>query len=209
MPNPKQPTVAAVLGKTTAERYAAYTLIPEMNSAGIAEVFSIHQKPDYLELMGELLKRGDDIVKGDTNGIERMLIAQAHALDSMFANLARRAKNQENLAPLEAFLKLALKAQSQCRATLETLATIKNPPHVAFVKQANIAHGPQQVNNGVASEPAREEKTIPQTELLENDHGQRMDTGTASTAGRGDPIMATVGTVDRAAHGRRKSLGKP
>jgi hypothetical protein len=37
---------------------------------------------------------------------------------------------------------LALKAQSQCRATLETLAAIKNPQPVAFVRQANIAHGP-------------------------------------------------------------------
>jgi hypothetical protein len=36
---------------------------------------------------------------------------------------------------------LALKAQGQCRATLETLATIKSPPMV-IARQANIAHGP-------------------------------------------------------------------
>jgi len=30
---------------------------------------------------------------------------------------------------------LALKAQAQCRATLQTLAEIKNPHPVAFVKQ--------------------------------------------------------------------------
>jgi hypothetical protein len=41
------------------------------------------------------------------------------------------------------------KAQNQCRMTLETLSTIKNPP-VVYAKQANIAHGPQQVNNGTA-----------------------------------------------------------
>jgi hypothetical protein len=40
---------------------------------------------------------------------------------------------------------LALKAQSQCRATLETLTTIKSPP-VLFAKQENIAAGPEQVN---------------------------------------------------------------
>ena len=206
MPKPKQPTVPAVLEKTTVEGYAVFTLIPEMNSAGIAELFSIHQKPDYLELMRELLKRGDDIVKGDTKGIERMLIAQAHALDSMFANLARRAKNQENLAPLEVFLKLALKAQSQCRATLEALAAIKNPPNVAFVKQANIANGPQQVNNGISQGfPARaEENTNRPNELLGSDHGERMDTTTASAASAGDPIMATVETVHRPAHDARQ-----
>ena len=51
-------------------------------------------------------------------------------------------------------MRMALKAQSQCRATLETLATIKNPPAV-FARQANIAQGPQQVNNGMmpAGEP--------------------------------------------------------
>ena len=31
---------------------------------------------------------------------------------------------------------------------MEALAEMKNPHPVAFVKQANIAHGPQQVNNG-------------------------------------------------------------
>jgi len=41
-----------------------------------------------------------------------------------------------------------LKAQSQCRATLEALAAIKNPP-IVYARQANIAAGPQQVNNGV------------------------------------------------------------
>jgi hypothetical protein len=44
-------------------------------------------------------------------------------------------------------MRLALKAQSQCRATLETLSAIKNPP-VVFARQANITNGPQQVNNG-------------------------------------------------------------
>lgn len=44
---------------------------------------------------------------------------------------------------------MALKAQAQCRATLETLAEIKNPQPTAFLRQANIAYGPQQVNNGV------------------------------------------------------------
>ena len=53
------------------------------------------------------------------------------------------------------YLRLALKAQSQCRATLATLAAVKNPQPVAFVRQANIAHGPQQVNNAAAAEASR------------------------------------------------------
>jgi hypothetical protein len=41
-----------------------------------------------------------------------------------------------------------LKAQAQCRVTLVALAEMKNPRPVAFVQQANIAAGLQQVNNG-------------------------------------------------------------
>lgn len=36
---------------------------------------------------------------------------------------------------------------SKLRAPRETLAAIKNPAPVTFVRQANVAHGPQQVNN--------------------------------------------------------------
>jgi hypothetical protein len=62
-------------------------------------------------------------------------------------NLARRATKQEYMKNWEGYLRMALKAQNQCRMTLETLATIKNPP--VFTKQANINNGgQQQVNNG-------------------------------------------------------------
>ncbi len=71
-----------------------------------------------------------------------------------FMNLSRRAAHQKSLSQLEVNLRLALKAQAQCVRTLEVLAAIKNPPNVAFVKQATIAHGHQQVNNGARREAA-------------------------------------------------------
>jgi hypothetical protein len=76
-----------------------------------------------------------------------MLTTHAHTLDAIFNDLARRAKCAEYLSQFEAYLRLGLNAQAQCRATLETLAAIKNPTPVAIVRQANIANGPQQVNN--------------------------------------------------------------
>jgi hypothetical protein len=78
------------------------------------------------------------------------LAIQAHTLDTIFNELARRsaANVGEYMEAAERYMRLALKAQSQCRATIETLAEIKNPKPVAFVQQANIANGPQQVNNG-------------------------------------------------------------
>jgi hypothetical protein len=73
---------------------------------------------------------------------ESMLMGQAEALQAMFVSYARRAQAQEYQKNLESFFRMALKAQNQCRMTLETLAAIKNPP-VVYTKQANIAHGPQ------------------------------------------------------------------
>jgi hypothetical protein len=96
---------------------------------------------------------------GDLSRVEGTLITQAHTLDAIFNSLAQRANRNIKAGHLDAsekYLRLALKAQSQCRTTLETLATIKNPPQVAFVKQANIATGPQQVNNGAEASRARE-----------------------------------------------------
>ena len=70
----------------------------------------------------------------------------------------------------ERYMQLALKAQSQCRATLETLAAIKNPP-IVYARQANIANGPQQVNNrALPDNPPRTGKTEnQQNELLRLD----------------------------------------
>ena len=98
----------------------------------------------------------------------------------------------------ERLLRLGLKAQSQSRATLETLATIKNPPTV-FARQANVAHGPQQVNNLMAVEsPSRaragDSESAP-NKLLEC-NGERLDDGTTHATGAGHQTLATVGTVN-------------
>jgi hypothetical protein len=134
---------------------------------------------------------------------EAMLMNQATALQSLFTRLAERAMTCDQVVPFEANMRMALRAQSQCRATLEPLAAIKNPP-VVYAKQANVTTGPQQVNNGVPATPlrARETETEP-NRLLEADNGKWMDTGTASAASGGDQTLATVGTLDGAEDGRR------
>ncbi len=105
----------------------------------------------------------------------------------------------EYIQAAETYMRLALKAQAQCRATLEALATIKSPP-VVYARQANIAAGPQQVNNGVSSLCASEPASPP-NELLETEHGERLEPGAAGTAGGRDPALAAVGTGDRTSHG--------
>jgi hypothetical protein len=102
-------------------------------------------------------------------------------------------------------MRLALKAQTQCRATLETLALLKNPTPVAFVRQANIGQAVQ-VNNApsaAGNESRAREIESTQSKLLEGQHGKRLDTGTAGTASGADPQLATLGKVDGPDHGRR------
>lgn len=137
---------------------------------------------------------------GDMQRAEAMLNAQAHTLDALFNDLARRAIKAEYMKNLDCYLKLALRAQSQCRSTWEALLAIKNPPMMGYVRQANIAHGPQQVNNQSKDQNgaprAREKKNL-QNKLLENNDGERLDLGTTCSAGGDDSSMATVGKIDR------------
>lgn len=95
--------------------------------------------------------------KGGTEQAEALLTSQAIALNSVFLEMSRRAAINmgSHLGAMETYMRLALKAQSQCRITLESLAEIKNRRAVTFVKQANIASGHQQVNNHAPESPGQ------------------------------------------------------
>ncbi len=137
--------------------------------------------------------------------IEATLATQAVALNSIFNELARRAalNMSEHLNATEIYLRLGLKAQAQCRATLETLAEMKNPRPVAFVRQANIANGPQQVNNGKhagADLPTRAHAGNPANranELLVAENGERLDSKAAGIPSGSDQQLEAVVRVHR------------
>jgi hypothetical protein len=134
---------------------------------------------------------------------EGMLVAQAHTLEAIFHELVRRAglNMGEYIGAAETYMRLGLKAQAQCRAMLETLAAIKNPAPMTFVRQANVAHGPQQVNNGPqAAEGSRaRESENPPNKLLEQQHAERLDGGTVQASVGVDSAVAAVGEVHRTA----------
>lgn len=153
-----------------------------------------------------------DVHAGNLQSSETLLYSQAVALNAMFSELALRSALNMGTYPqaTESYMRLALKAQSQCRTTLETLANIKNPP-VVFARQANISNGPQQVNNGTgtgfetstrACAPAQacgEIENQP-TKLLERTQhgGTVLDAGATGAAAGGHQTMETVGAVHRA-----------
>jgi hypothetical protein len=145
---------------------------------------------------------------GELAEAEGMLMAQAVTLNVIFNELARRgAVNMgQYLGATDTYLRLAFRAQAQCRATLETLVEVKNPSSTAFVRQANVAiGGPQQVNNGIppalgaglarAGEPDNNTNR-----LLGAVDGARLDAATPGTPGTIDSSMETVGVLDGAAH---------
>jgi hypothetical protein len=84
---------------------------------------------------------------------------------------------------------------------------MKNPRPVAFVQQANIANGPQQVNNGVAVSQLDQEPPPaienPQNKLLEVQSGERLDTGAAGSAGSADSKLAAVAALIRPKNAQR------
>lgn len=92
------------------------------------------------------------VTDNDIKPLENLLTSQALALNSIFNSLAVRAKDNIGHYPetVERYMKLALKAQAQCRATIEAINEIKNPSSATFVRQANIGNAVQ-VNNGANS----------------------------------------------------------
>jgi hypothetical protein len=74
---------------------------------------------------------------------------------------------------------------------------MKNPP--VFARQANIAQGPQQVNNGVVNNGSAH-AGLPESspnKLLEA-NGERLDVNPAPATVESDPPLAPVGARNRA-----------
>lgn len=120
------------------------------NAVGIKSWGSFAGEPDLAEMLDDIRCQVKELQAGDMSRVEAMLYGQAMSLQTIFTNLSRKAASSEYLKPFQAHMGLALKAQAQCRATLEALAEIKNPRPVLITKQANISGGHQQVVNGAA-----------------------------------------------------------
>jgi len=183
--------------QVTAKNYAKLVTSSELAAYRVIasnEHKDMHTHIDVPTLVQTLKDQGAAANRNDLSQAEAMLMNQATALQTLFARMAERASGAEYMPNFEIFMRVALKAQSQCRATLETLAAIKNPP-IVYAKQANIAHGPQQINNGILRTPENKKQSI---ELLEAEHGNYLDTRAPGTSIGNDSAMETVGAVNRA-----------
>ena len=212
--DPNALPVARTPEQTLEQALSRTAIRPSINGASVIKAYQdnlLGKDVDLSELVAGLSDSCKRVKDGDLSTLEAMLVSQATALQTIFTSLARRAQSQEYQKNLEAFLGLALKAQAQSRATISALVDLKYPRQATFVKQANIANGPQQVNNGGAAgaDPAQyaqarahAEKSAPeQNKLLEAEHGQpgkRMDARAAQAAERSYHAVETVEQVHRA-----------
>lgn len=201
--NTAEMDVAAKLNGTDK---AKLVLMSSVNAASVITAYPndiVGADVDLGALLNGLSESCSDVKEGHLSTLEAMLTGQAIALQTIFTSLARRAQKQEYQRNLEAFLTLALKAQAQSRATIQALVELKYPRQIAFVKQANISHGPQQVNNGEAHVPSRSrarKKQVAQNKLLEDqsDGSTYLDAGATAAAIRSDTAVEAVAEVNRA-----------
>ena len=186
------------------DKLVARTLAqPEVRAARTIQRFE-GENLDINACADELRKQVAEVQSGNMKRPEAMLIAQAHTLDALFSSLVLRSQANSRDGYLDAadrYMRLALKAQAQSVRTLEALSELKNPRPVAFVRQANIAHGPQQVNNGMAP-PARETETM-QTQLSGGTHELLPDARSSGNASRVNQEVEALGEIHRAEVHRR------
>lgn len=203
---------------------AALVISPEMSAGMVAHAFTGNTLGDDVAGITQLVDALKDstrrVNEGDLSSLEGMLVAQATALQGIFTSYAKRAQLQQYQKNLESFMGMALRAQAQSRATIQALVDLKFPRQATFVKQANIAHGPQQVNNGVVSGPkadvtealhAHETNPTEQTKLLEDTSSGStyLDLGATSATAGGHRALEAVGAIDRSKKPRGQEKGQP
>jgi hypothetical protein len=171
------------------EAVAKILTMPEVGAAStIRGLNDIH---DVNALTKILSQQTADVVGGNMTRPEAMLLSQAHTLDALFNSLVMKGLGQSHMPHYESFLRLAYKAQSQCRSTLQTLSDIKNPS-VVYAKQANITNGNQQINNGVPAPRTQENIKYSNGLLTELPHATLDNGRTVETI----PVNSELATVE-------------
>ncbi len=97
--------------------------------ARLVESFDSADKPGLTEYAWAIKDRADKAATGDLEASSALLMAQALSLDSIFTEYARIALVNvvKHMDGSERYMRLALKAQANSRATLEALAKLHQP----------------------------------------------------------------------------------
>jgi len=149
-PRPNTVTIRGEKGTSKARKLARTALSPEFGAmmalSGMNKASGVHADVDLSALHDELMTATRD---QSATGTDR-LMAQAMVLDRLFTHLTATAMRQKYVSQIAPALTLALKAQAQCRATLQAVSDIRHP-RTQFVREQHVgtqfnANGHQQVN---------------------------------------------------------------
>jgi len=136
---PKTFNIERKRGESNEQALARTALNPLLQSAAsVRDYVNIIGCLDLNSLVEALETQVKQIKDGNLERPEAILLAQAHTLDALFHHLLRRSAINmgEYFGAAEKYMKLALKAQSQCRTTVDNLASMKNPK--THLSQTNI-----------------------------------------------------------------------
>jgi hypothetical protein len=135
------------VGKTTAR----VALSPLARHASLAGAFAYQalgdgRRSNLTQTIAALEEEVGTASGGDPGLASRILASQAVTLDTLFTEMARRSALNFGQYPeaIERYMRLALKAQANCRAKLEALARL-HQPREQTVKHVHVNQGGQAV----------------------------------------------------------------
>jgi hypothetical protein len=171
------------VGDTLIEKGASIAVDPTIKAALTTHLYTANiTEIDPSALVDRVQKLVKEVSAGDMSYLELMLASQAIVLDSIFHRLSSQA--QQNIghfvSATDTYLRLALKAQAQCRSNIESLANIKSPRQ--YISHTNVANL-MQVNNS--------------HECIEASNGERMDFGAQTETVRDDQGLEALAAFNR------------
>ena len=143
--------VAPQSGVSDGRVMADLTLLPFTRHAAVlgsigSKLYDGAGRPPIMETTKALTEQADKAAQGDTTLSSHLLASQALTLDTLFTEMVRRADSNMGKHPdaMERYMRLALKAQANCRTTLETLAKL-HQPREQTVRHVHVNEGGQAV----------------------------------------------------------------
>lgn len=139
------PSRQAVARKLTGP-FTRHGLVTGEACSRLVENIDNADKPGLLDYALAIKERADNAAAGDLEASSTMLMAQALSLDSIFSEYARIAlvNVTKHMDASERYMRLALKAQANSRATLEALAKL-HQPREQTVRHVHVNEGGQAV----------------------------------------------------------------
>lgn len=130
----------AVIAHLPSARHAVLT-----GMAG-SKMFGSHSRPSIEASLGVMVEETNAVINGDLSTLKKTLVGQAATLDTAFTELLRRsyATMGEHNEAAERYMRLALKAQAGCRATIEAVSKLQHP-HEQVIKHVHVNQGAQAI----------------------------------------------------------------